>query len=311
MRFLREIFRDVRGCGHPQPGVSPSMDVYVMKEGRRTGPFQPFRLREMLEDGTLVPGDAVWHEGMAEWKPLVETESLSIVLDKEKEPATTATEEPPERKPVPRTPLNSDQEATLALMRARRALAGRRFFARHIDMLLVGAATVGSATAWGLSDVWSLHLPDTIFILLAPALVWLLLEPLLLTLWGTTPGKALLGLRVEREEGGRPSVKQAYLRSVLVWGGGMGFGLRAEYLLPVAQWGYSWWMLQKRGTTLWDRTAGTVVRASRLQRRHALGLALAAAAYTALWFWLTLAAPLPDRLDTELREEIEQLRRKS
>ena len=53
--------------------------------------------------------------------------------------------------------------------------------------MLASVATIGTATAFDLGDVWQMHLPDSIQMLLAPALVWLVVEPILLCTWGTTP----------------------------------------------------------------------------------------------------------------------------
>lgn len=280
-----------------------------MKEGHRKGPYQPFRLREMLEEGTLMPTDSVWHEGMENWQRLEDTESLSAVLNRE--PAVREETEEEEPKPKPKAPpvLPENPDEILAVLRTRRVLASRRFFARHIDMMLASMVTVGTAAALGIGDVWQMHLPDSIPMLLAPAIVWLLVEPFVLALWGTTPGKAVLGLRVESADGGRISMKQALQRSVLVWAGGMGFGVRAGNILPVAQWGYAWWMLQRRGTTLWDHTARTVVRAVPLRRSHAIGMASAAAIFIAMHVWLTLVPPLPPRIGDEDRIMIEDVRR--
>jgi len=282
-----------------------------MKDGRRTGPYQPFRLREMMEDGTLLPGDPVWHEGMENWQPLEKTESLRAVFHREPAAPPAA----PEQEGAPQAPtppgLPDNPAAVLILLRVRRILATRRFFARQIDMLLASVATVGTAAACGWADVWQLHLPDSIPMLLAPALVWLLVEPILLCTVGTTPGKAALGLRVEAAGGGRLSLRQAAQRSLLVWAGGMGFGLRAVYILPVVQWAYAWWMLQRRGTTLWDHTSGTTVRAEPLQRRHGVGMALAAAVYITVHLWLSLVPPLPARMNDKDRVMFEELRRQA
>jgi uncharacterized RDD family membrane protein YckC len=281
------------------------MDVYVMKDGRREGPYQPFRLREMLEEGNLTPLDSVWHEGMENWQALGETESLRGVLRREPvEPAVPET--PTATAPVPK--FREEGELTLAVVRARRAMAWRRFFARQMDLHISIALVIPALAALNLTDIWSVLIPNPWYLAVAPAAVWIGIETVMLALLGWTPGRFLLGLRVLRRDGGQVTFLQALQRSALVWVGGIGFGLQPGYLLPVAQWMYGWWSLQKRGITLWDHSAGTTVQATLLNRWHVTGIALLLAVFTALNIWLMLSAPLPDRISEKDRASIEELR---
>ena len=52
-----------------------------------------------------------------------------------------------------------------------------------------------------------------------------LIEPLLLHRWGTTPGKALFGIRLQDRDGEYPSVALARYRLWLVFAKGMGYGI--------------------------------------------------------------------------------------
>ena len=52
------------------------MEIYVLKEGARRGPFLPFKLRELLEDKEFLPSDPGWMEGMENWAPLSSIEAL-------------------------------------------------------------------------------------------------------------------------------------------------------------------------------------------------------------------------------------------
>ena len=280
------------------------MDVYVLKEGRRTGPYQPFRLREMLEDGALTPLDVVWHEGMEQWQTLGETDSLRSVLRKEETtPVLPDLEEDAPPRPAPAA------ELTLAVLRARRGQAWRRFFARQIDLTIGIGLVIPAAAALGWTDYWSTVVPDGWTMLLVPAALWIVLEALQLHFLGWTPGRLVLGLRVERKDGGKVSLGQGLKRSLFVWAGGLGFGLRPGQLLPVAQWIYGFWSFQKHGQTLWDHAAGTVVTARPLGRWHAAGIAGLMALFSGLSAWLWLSAPIPERFDARAREEVEEIRR--
>ena len=284
------------------------MDVYVMKDGQRRGPYQPFRLTEMLEDGELTPLDIVWHEGMENWLPLQDAESLRVVLRKSTPPPVPETDDPALPPPLP--DKVAPVELTLALLRQRRGLGWRRFFARQIDHTLAIAITAVVATSFGWTDMWMIYLPDSLLFVLAPALLWIVPEAVLLSLWGTTPGRLVLGLKVLDVNGTPPAFGSALKRSVLVWAGGFGFGLPILAILPVAQWMYAFRHFQRSGDTLWDRSAGTSVTGSRLHTGHAIGLALTTALVTSLFAWLWLMAPLPERLKGEERSQLEDLRRK-
>jgi uncharacterized RDD family membrane protein YckC len=285
------------------------MDVYVMKDGKRQGPYQPFLLKEMLDEGELTPLDTVWHEGMEKWQPLGETDSLRSVLKRERPAPVKEQDEPVQ---APRSAGVKTQvvplELTLAVLRERRALGWRRFFARQIDMSIAVVAVVAGASALGWTDMWALISPNLWVIILAPALLWIPVEAAMLAALGWTPGRLALAIRVVDLEGNRPAFLAALKRSVLVWAAGLGFGLPMGMLLPLAQWLYSFWHLQRFGSTLWDHSAGTRVTCRKLEFRHVGGIALFNVAMASLAAWLVFTVPLPSRFTDEEREKIESMR---
>lgn len=102
----------------------------------------------------------------------------------------------------------------------------RRYFARSFDLLLYGLPLV-------LLERLVLHmslsaLTNNWFILLDSYLaigLMFLIEPFLLHRWGTTPGKALFGIRLQDRDGEYPSVALARHRLWLVFSKGMGYGI--------------------------------------------------------------------------------------
>lgn len=98
--------------------------------------------------------------------------------------------------------------------------AWRRFFARSLDEMLY--ALIWNAVLCLVFHV-NLALRSGGMRCLDAAVVLLLniiLEPLLLHWFGTTPGKWIFGLRLESEEGGRPSLEQARERTIgAIWYG--------------------------------------------------------------------------------------------
>ena len=102
----------------------------------------------------------------------------------------------------------------------------QRFWARNFDLALTGtAADLFLALCCHVSIVtgpsW---LVQAISLVLGWALL-LLLEPLLLSTWGTTPGKWLLGLELRSSQGRRLSFSQALCRTWKVLGQAYGYGI--------------------------------------------------------------------------------------
>lgn len=102
----------------------------------------------------------------------------------------------------------------------------RRYLARRLDMVLYGLP-------WELAAVlfFRISWDSTLYKVLAWAGVmgtFLLLEPLLLSTWGTTPGKRLMGLQLQycySTRTGKPYYGEAFLRSLTLCWSGIGFGI--------------------------------------------------------------------------------------
>ena len=101
----------------------------------------------------------------------------------------------------------------------------RRFFARTLDLQLYGLL-------WTAVLAWVFHVNITsrgallnwIDALIA-ILLMLFIEPLLLRFWGTTPGKALFGLRLEHPDGSRITYGEGFSRTKAVIWRGLGLNI--------------------------------------------------------------------------------------
>ena len=133
----------------------------------------------------------------------------------------------------------------------------RRFFARMLDWAIyVG---IWRAAAAFIRPAGTAAILDIVF----GDLLMLLLEPLLLHFWGTTPGKWILGLRVQANGGGRLTVEQARERTwgVLVYGCMLG--------IPIAEFVGMWIRLRNvnSGEQLkWEYDSRLVQRDARTWR---------------------------------------------
>ncbi len=103
--------------------------------------------------------------------------------------------------------------------------AWRRFFARMLDMLLYG-------TIWRVILTLAFHVNTrhmsvglSLLSYLAALVMTLLFEPVLLSRLGTTPGKWVLGFRVTDPRGERLTYSDAFSRTILVMGYGLGLNI--------------------------------------------------------------------------------------
>ncbi len=87
-------------------------------------------------------------------------------------------------------------------------------------------------------------------------LLFLLVEPVMLSLWGTTPGKMLLGMRVTKPDRSRLGFGEALRRSVNVWFRGMGMYLGIVTVFTMV---HAFNKLTRDGITTWDKHTGSLV----------------------------------------------------
>jgi hypothetical protein len=81
-------------------------------------------------------------------------------------------------------------------------------------------------------------------------------EPMMLSSFGTTPGKSLLGIKIRALSGKKISYSTGMRRGFLVWLNGMGMGIPfvALFTMTIA---YS--KLKRNGITSWDERCGISV----------------------------------------------------
>ncbi len=284
------------------------MDVYVLKAGRRLGPFVPFKIREMLEDGEISPADLGWQEGMEAWAPLESMDSLAGWMPRKpgSPPPLPTAEEWAEKlaKTKPSAPADD------AVGQSRPLRAFQRWAARLTDGTLWHALiwTIGVKAGW--LSVWA-WMPDLggLLVALLPPLLWLPVEATLIAWLGTTPGKWFLGIRVTDDLGQKLAWPAAMKRTALAHVTGNGLGLPIAMLLPVLQWSMSWMFYRRAGSTLWDRGAGSRIQHVGVPVMGVLAVALTGFGWMAVVVHLFLHAPIPDDFPEPLRTEVEDKRR--
>ncbi|MCW1924020.1 RDD family protein [Luteolibacter arcticus] len=229
---------------------------YYGEAGEQRGPISKEDLQTKFAAGTLDPGALVWCEGMTDWKPANSVAELNI-------PA-----------PVPQTTVGRDDSAFSPYAPPTAApLSGVdwsahasgsyvpegpqirpwvRYWARIFDFLtfcvifIIGAAIVAPELI-EMNDTLS-----TVILIFAYAFY----EPLLLTIFGATPFKALLKVRVRNKDGSKLSYVQGFRRTLSVWIAGQGLGIPIIALVTNI---YSYSRLTGQGITSWDQSGNFTV----------------------------------------------------
>ncbi len=204
------------------------MEIWLIEGGEKTGPFQSYHIRERIGRGELDGGEMAWHESSPDWVPLREVAMFRTEFQEEE------VEEPP---PIPARP---------------RPLV--RFWARWFDLLLNLMVVFGLMRVLGLDIATAMISPVFMLTFLLPGV---LLEAIGIHLLGATPGKCLLGARVQRKDGERMELGPAVVRSFRVHVLGMGM---LVWLFPLICHLLSLWFLMKMRSTFWDRVGGSEVR---------------------------------------------------
>jgi len=232
------------------------MDIWIILNGEKTGPFRDFEIRRKIEDGELATTCPAWHEGLQKWQPLGEIDLFKREFDLS--PAIPEVE----RFPTEIAPSPSPSPALL------KNHYGRRFWARWFDLYLfagfwwLGMWAAGRDIGATMQNPW---------IMVLQFVPWFVVETLLLQHFGFTPGKWLLGLRVHNLNGSLMNLSESLRRSGRVLFTGIGFGWS---LLAVFCQLLSLITAKRLGKPLWDHLGGHQVDVAPLNPLRVVSLVL-------------------------------------
>jgi uncharacterized RDD family membrane protein YckC len=221
------------------------MRAWIVNNGEKNGPFEIAYVVRKLQSGEWDGATYGWVEGMKEWQPLNTIPEFALAashatgseatVDADQNTALTELEPP--------TTAHASKQDVAALL-------VRRFFARWFDLLLWSSLYM---CAMHLSGANLKEMMMNFWFNYLMMIVWIIVESAMIHVWGTTPGKWLLGLRVSRLDGEVLPVGLSLLRSIRVYL--MGMGMSHPILLPLCH-AFSWWFVRKHGSALWDGTSG-------------------------------------------------------
>jgi RDD family/GYF domain 2 len=244
-------------------------------DGRnKTGPVPFQELQHLLESGAIGLRTVVWKGDEAECRPLVDFEEFAAYGAK---------------------PADVRQRLASSF----RATAWPRFFARHLDLYweMLFLAFIGGLLLGPLVDTEEWIVSGSSYLLFVLIIPFSLgLDAVVHGLFGTTPGKRLLGLTVRRLGNGRLTTRQHLLRNFRVWASGLAFGVP---VFTLGTYYFQWTRLARGVPTSYDTAAEVQVVGTPLRpwRKLAVGLA-----FLGVWAFFTTVLVGERHLTAHLRE---------
>lgn len=154
-----------------------------------------------------------------------------------------------------------------------------RYWARMLDVLLFSLPSGVVIGVFWPELIYSSDPASDWALGLIILLAWAFIEPLCLSVFGTTPGKALFRISLRLRNGQKMDYSTALARSLKVWLRGMGMGLPLVSLVTLI---IAHGKLKRGGVTTWDADGGFEV----VHRPVGVGRALAAIAFFVVFLML-------------------------
>jgi hypothetical protein len=201
---------------------------FYIKDRQQYGPVGFFELTKLLEQGILNGETYLWTIGSERWE-------MAKNIDRFKDCS------------VKKPPQVSSPSEIMAQPRNRPFL---RFLAKLFDLALFTVLLSTFISIFSLNLI--LKTPKlTLFMIYL--LLWTLLEPIMLSIFGNTIGKALLNIKVKCANGQLLDFITAFKRNLFMFS----FGKEIGY--PFIMLIFSFTELRKKARLFWDKKAGTIV----------------------------------------------------
>lgn len=223
---------------------------YYYGKLRKHGPVEKEELLKLFKTGKLKVDTLVWKDGLDEWKKAISIDELNL----------NALNPPP----LPKSPLKTKDEFIPSGPQIRPVI---RSLARGLDMSLYSIITVVLLVVFiNDSDAILTYLEKFgVWSAVPWSLMYMILEFILLSAFGTTLGKALFKIRLRKSNGDFLSYYDSLRRSADVWVRGLGC------YIPFVSWATFINFernLKNEGITLWDRAGEIVIQHQILGRNR-------------------------------------------
>ena len=217
---------------------------------RPKGPLTIAEMAERIDEGVINAQTLVWAYPMKDWAPAANVEVFTRYFGQGQEGLAYADHTIDDY--IPYVPPGA------GYVYVSQVQPWARLFARHLDYLGISfiAMIIALLTFADPFTILGMTVVNMIAVSIALDLIWVPIEALLINIYGTTPGKYLLGIRVTDTSGQNPDFGRALKRSFLVWGKGM--GLTLPLIGTITQiLGYT--NLTRHHISSWDKSSGTTV----------------------------------------------------
>ena len=217
---------------------------YIEKDGAQLGPVAEVEILDRVAAGEITRQTLLWRDGMETWAPAGQISSLSGAFAAPIPSAAVSPYSPPTSEAAAvELPIVSSGPQVRPWI---------RYWARTFDTV-VFVIVFGFTLGFLLPQILEIH--DTVFNMIALAAM-AFYEAACLSIFSTTPGKALFRIRICRRDGTPPSFGMALLRSFRVFIKGVGLGIPLIALITQIV-GYQ--TLNRDGITSWDKQADLIV----------------------------------------------------
>lgn len=239
---------------------------YYAKDNKQMGPIPKSELQELFRAGHLAPDTPIWSQSLKNWTPASETEFFRLR-------AVPAPPPLPGQKVPPTTfPEHKQEVRDQGISQVRPWV---RYWARSVDMW-IGAIAIGLVLTFTAPGVLRIH---NVLLTMLISFVWVFIEALFLSTWGTTPAKWLLKITLRDSRGYKLTFSGALSRSVSVWCGGIGLGFPIASIVTLI---ISYRKLTREGITRWDRDGGFAVSHGRISTLRVVMTGLIVSSFLAL-----------------------------
>jgi len=211
---------------------------FFIKDHQQQGPVCLFELQKLIEQRVLSGETYVWNKYMPCWQ-------MAKTLDVFTDSIVEAT-----RFHLLSENKSTDQYEEDTYPKGRPYV---RYLARFFDLSLFSLLLI---------TIISIFSPNFIsetsngLIFIGSLILWILIEPLMIAIFGNTLGKAFLHTKIKTVNGVKLNYMTALKRSLLVSIAGMGFGIPILNLICFL---FSFRDLTGRGMSAWDQKIGTVI----------------------------------------------------
>lgn len=230
----------------PPAYTASSKQWYYRQMDATQGPIAQEKLLDLLHSGYLRIETPVWTAGMVDWMEAKDAQKLRENDDSSALSQLTTPIDSIDRSSNNKTASNNSIVPTGSQSRP-----WVRYWAKMLDFWIYGLI-IGLVIGFLQLDVTIIRLFFAIFLVFVGQII---VEPCLLPSWGSTPGKALLNVRVRTQDGTKLSAQESMLRSLNVWIRGFGLGLPLVNLFTMLN---AYNKLKENHVTSWDKDGGFV-----------------------------------------------------